>query len=189
MLTNAAITLAAQVAKGGAVINARRLEGSATGLELNDHPSATLDASRETYVSLERSARLVSAEIGFGQMHFMLVSDQVGNPENWAPIADGFFARRASGPDAINAVLLELKKNAPQACCAVGIFAGDADLAGTQPARLLRLAQCAPRGTTVASASTALTMLSHFPAMPLEPLGELADAGGAIEIYAIQPAA
>jgi hypothetical protein len=189
MLTDAAITLAAQVAKGGAILNARRLEGSATGLELNDHPSATFDASRETFVSLERSAQLISAELGLGQAHFMLVSDEVGDPENWVPIADGFFVRSVGRPDAINALLLELKKNAPQACCAVDILAGDADLAGTQTARLLRLAQCASHGTTVASASTALAMLSHFPAMSVEPLGELPDAGGAIEIYAIQPAA
>jgi hypothetical protein len=30
--------------------------------------------------------------------------------------------------------------------------------------------------------------LSHFPLMPVEPLGELPDAEGAIEIYAVQPA-
>jgi hypothetical protein len=190
-LTEAAITLAAQVAKGAAIVNARRLEGVATGLELNDSPSSAFDAGREAFVSLERSAEVSSAELPVGQMHFTLVSDQVGDPQNWAPIADGFYIRSASSANAINALLSELESDTPDACRAVDIFANDAnaDLASTQKARLLRLAQCGPGGTTVASASTALAMLSQFPAISIEPLGELPDAGGAIEIYAVQPAA
>ncbi len=190
-LSDAAITLAAQVAKGAAIVNARRLEGFATGLELNDHPSPAFDAGREAFVSLERSAQVSSAELPVGQMHFTLVSDQVGDPRNWTPIADGFYIRSASSAEGVIAFLSELESNAPDARCAVGISASDtdADLGSEQKAQLLRLAQCGPRGTTVASASTAQAMLSQFPAISIEPLGELPDAGGAIEIYAVQPAA
>lgn len=190
-LTIAAINLAAQIAKGSAIVNARRIEGSATGLELNDHSSPEFDASCETFISLERSAPAISAQLEAGRMHFTLVSDQVGHPQRWAAAGDGFYVRSANSVEAVNAILLGLANDAPDAACAVDISAGDygADLAGAQKAQLLRLAQCAPRGITVTSASTALAMLSQFPSMPIEPLGELPDAGGAIEIYAIQPTA
>jgi hypothetical protein len=126
-----------------------------------------------------------------GRIHFTLMSDQVGHPQSWAATGDGFYVRSANSAEAVNDILLGLANDAPDAACAVDISAGNygADLASAQGAQLLRLAQCAPRGITVTSASTALAMLSQFPAMHIEPLGELPDAGGAIEIYAIQPMA
>lgn len=190
-LTASAVDLAAQVAKGGAILNARRLEGTSTGLEMKDHPSPEFEPERETFIALERSAPTVSAELAVGQMHFTIMSEQVGDPQYWTPVADGFSVRSVGSVQAISATLSQLEADAPDGRCAVDMSASDTEttLTSTQSAQLLRLAQCAPCGTIVASAPTALTMLSRFPSMPIEPLGELPDAGGAIEIYAIRPAA
>lgn len=191
-LTGSAITLAVQVAKGAAIENARRLEGIATGLELNDRPSPSFDAGCDIFVQLDRSAPHISAQLDAGQIYFTVASDHVGSdPEVWAPIADGFHITSANSAEAVHATLLQREAVAHGARCAVEITAGNnhADLTSTQIAQLLRLAQCAVPGTIVASARTARAMLSRFPAMRIEPLGELPDAGGATEIYAIEPAA
>lgn len=190
-LTDSSIKFAAQVAKGAAIEKARLIEGFAAGLELNDYPSSEFDSSKETLVSLKRTAPTIPGKLEAGQMHFTLVSDKVGDPENWTPIADGFYLRNASSAEAINALMLEQKKVGPKTRSAIDISTGDAntDLASAQNAQLLRLAQCTPHETTIANARTALAMLSQFPAMSIEPLGELHDAGSALEIYAIEPAA
>ena len=52
-------------------------------------------------------------------------------------------------------------------------------------APVLRMAQCAVPGAIISDAASARAMLSFARDLLIEPLGELSDAAGPIEIYAI----
>lgn len=93
-LTEAAIDLAAQVAKGTANENAGLLEGSAAGIELNDIRSRSFDAATDFFVPLKRTAHILSADTESGRISATLVCDQnVDDTVIWTPVADGFYAR------------------------------------------------------------------------------------------------
>jgi hypothetical protein len=183
VLSEAAIGLAAQVAKGAAMENARRLEGSAKGLELNDRPSAQFKASTDVFAALERSALLPPTILTAGQITATLVTDDIGGEQaGWNPIADGFFASTTDSLPKAGALLDALRRSAPAARCAIIAGVGDAALRRAQASRM---AQCAAAGTCVADSITAKALLSILPKLRTEPLGELPDAAGALEIYAI----
>lgn len=189
-LTGAAIAFAAQVAKGAAMENACRLEGRAAGLELNDQPSARFEPASDIFAPLERSALHPAMTLEKGVTAVTLVSDDVGDDsENWAPIADGFFARSAASVAAVNALLTRLKQIAPLARSSVGVSAAEnsTGAADAHTANVLRMAQCAPAGTSIADISSARAILAACPRLRTEPLGELPGAAGATEIYAIEP--
>jgi tetratricopeptide (TPR) repeat protein len=189
-LAEAAINFAAQVAKGAAIENAGRLEGHAKGLELNDSPSPEFESVTDVFVALERSALLPPMTLAKGNLLVALVCDQIGNdPEGWAPVADGFYARSPDSLTAANALLAGLGQVAPEARCAIGVAADAATDADAQLAKILRMAQAATAGTSLADVCSARAMLAGFPKMRTEPLGELPDTGGAIEICAIEPEA
>ena len=191
-LTEAAIGFAAQVAKGAAMENAGRLEGRTIGLELNDQPSPVFERASDLFVSLARSAPHPAAALNKGVTLVTLVSDDVGDDrDSWMPVADGFYAHNAKSVDAVNALLIQLKKIAPGARSSVSISAVEnrADAADAHMAKALRLAQCAAAGTSIADVSSARAILSACPKLRIEPLGELPGTGGATEIYAIEPMA
>jgi tetratricopeptide (TPR) repeat protein len=187
-LTEATIEFAAQVAKGAATENALRLEGVAKGLELNDSPSAAFNPATDILVAMERSAPLPPINLATGHMLAMIISDRFGtDPGEWKSVADGFYARRIGSLAALSALLTELRQNTPGARCAANIAISEAsENDEVQIAKTLRMAQCATAGMSVADAATARALLSVSPALRIEPLGELPDAGGPVEIYAFQ---
>jgi hypothetical protein len=191
-LTNAAIALAVMVAKGAAIENAKRLEGIASGLELNDRPSPGFDAASDRFIALERTAPTAPSDLAKGMINITVVSDYVGNdPAGLIPIGDGFHARHTGSLAATIAWLVDLRRVTPDARAALKISAYDsaAHFNNDSSVKLLRLAQCADPGTTIADSISARALLSETPHLRTEPLGELADALGAMEIYAIDPLA
>jgi hypothetical protein len=189
-LTGAAIAYAAQVAKGAAIENAGRLEGRAAGLELNDQPSPGFVPSSDIFVSLARSAPRPAVKLETGITVVTLVSDDIGDDsKSWLPIADGFYAHKATSVAAASAMLAHLRQVAPGARSSVSISAQEnsADKIDTQTANALRMAQCAAAGTSIADSSSVRAILAVYPKLRMEPLGELPGAGGATEIYAIEP--
>ena len=192
ILTDAAIILAAMVAKGAAIENAGRLEGAATGLEMNDGPSEEFDAASDRFVALERTAATDPSTLAKGMINIALVSDRSGDGlAGWSPIGEGFYARHAGSVAAALVQLANLRKVAPDARVALRISTSDApaDFTGDYSANLLRLVQCADAGTTIADAISARALLPVTPELRTEPLGELPYASGVVEIYAIDPVA
>lgn len=188
-LTGAAIAFAAQVANGAAVENAGRLESVAIGLELNDGSAPDFALAADIFVPVQRSAAMPPSRLAEGEMLVTLVSDQVGSDgESWTPISDGFYTRNVKSIESVNAMLIELKRLAPDARSAVRVSAVNMDdeVADAHLAKLLRMAQCATAGMTIADAYSARAILSVSPALRTEPLGELPDAGGAMAVYAIE---
>jgi hypothetical protein len=189
-LTEAAIAFAAQVAKGAAIENARRLEGHAKGLELNDNPSPEFESTTDVFVAIKRSALLPTTTLAKGNFLATVVSDHIGSDTTgWKPIADGFYARSTDSLTSAITLLSGLRHAAPKARCAVGATANATSNADTHLAKILRMAQAAAAGTALADAGSARSILARFPKTRAEPLGELPDAEGAIEIYAIEPEA
>jgi len=191
-LTNAAIALAVMVAKGAAIENAKRLEGMANGLELNDSPSPGFDAASDRFIALERTAPTAPSDLAKGMIEMTVVSNIGGDdPAGVMPIGDGFHARHTGSLAATIAWLVDLRQVNPDARAALKISADDsaAHFNSDSSAKLLRLAQCADPGTTIADSISARALLSEAPHLRTEPLGELADALGAMDIYAIDPVA
>jgi len=187
-LTEAAIDLAAQVAKGTAIENARRLEGSAAGIELNDIRSHLFDAASDVFVPLKRSAHISSADSESGRISATLVCDQnVGDLGTWTPVADGFYARELGSLADTQQMLLAIQASTGNARAALKIVAhpGKNDGGFGTIAPVLRMAQCAVPGAIISDAASARAMLSFARDLLIEPLGELSDAAGPIEIYAI----
>lgn len=190
VLTDEAIQLAALAAKGAAIENAARLEGKATGLELNDDPSPHFDAATDNFIALVRSARLPAEDLDDGQL---LVSIVIEGPDaaldQWEEIAGGFYKQNASSFASADMLLAKLRKTVPEARCAMAAIAGTISASDTDThiAKLVRMAQSAVAGTTVTDRTSALAMRSILPFMRFEPLGELPDTSGAINIYAIVP--
>ncbi len=191
-LTEAAITFAAQVAKGAAVENAERLESRAIGLQLNDGAAPDTKTAADIFVPLQRSALLPPATLVKGDMLVTLATDQTGTEAgSWTAIANGFYARSVDSIASVDAMLVALMHRAPDARSAVRVAAVNTggDVEKAHLAKLLRMAQCATAGTVIADAYSARAILSVSPELRTEPLGELPDAGGAIAIYAIEPRA
>lgn len=187
-LTDAAIVLAAMVAKGAAIENAGRLEGTATGLEMSDARSGKFDAVRDQFVALERSATMAPSALPKGSMKIALASDRPGDStEGWSPIGHGLHVRDAGTLTAARRQLASLRKATPDARVALRIGTDDASAGSTGDYRasLLRLVQCADVGMTIADAVSARALLSAIPDLLAEPLGELPDMNGGFEIYAI----
>ncbi len=189
VLTEAAIVFAAQVAKGAAIENAARLEGRARGLELNESPSPAYEPTSDIFVSVERSGPRPPTTLAKGDLLVTLVIDNVGaEQDGWKHVADGFYAFSTRSLASAYALLHGLRQNAPDARSALGITIGQAaDDVDAHLVNVLRMAQCATVGTSIADAASARAMLSLFPKLRSEPLGELPDATGAMEIYAIVP--
>ena len=190
ILTEASINLAALVAKGAAIENAGRLEGRPTGLDLNDRPSPDFTPETDVFVALERSVILPPMNLAKGNIRTVIASDYAGSDaENWEPIADGFYALSTDSLTSVADLLIGLRHTAPAARCATVVAAVQTAAGGgdNHIARALRMAQCATAGTSVADAGSARAMLSKYPTMRTEPLGELPGADGAVEIYAIEP--
>ena len=190
MLTEASINLAKLIAKGAAIENAGRLEGRANGLSMNDHPSPDFEPATDVFVALERSMPLPPMTLAKGDIRIVIASDYAGSDTgNWKPVADGFYALSTDSLTSVADLLIGLRRTAPEARCATLVAAVHmADEGGdTHVAQAVRMAQCATAGTSVADAGSARAMLSQCPDMRTEPLGELPDANGAIEIYAIEP--
>ncbi len=191
-LTEAAIGFAASVAKGAAIENARRLEGRAGGVELNDVPTTEFDPASDRFFLLERTAPTPRSQLAKGILNIALITDGLGRDmAGWSPIGEGFEMRNLESPDAALALLVDLRQANPDARAALVMTASDASprFTGEYCASLLRLSKCANPGTTIADRVTAHALLSTTSHLRIEPLGELADAGGAIEIYAIDPVA
>jgi hypothetical protein len=190
MLTQASINLAALVAKGAAIENAGRLEGRSTGLDLNDYSSPEFDPATDVFVALERSVIMPPMTFATGNIRVVIASDYAGpDAENWEPVAEGFYALSTDSLTSVADLLIELRRTVPDARCATVVAAIQTAGGGgdNHVARALRMAQCATSGTSVADAGSARALLSKFPKMRTEPLGELPGADGAIEIYAIEP--
>ncbi len=192
ILSEASIDLAAQVAKGTAIENALRLEGSAAGIELNDTRSHSFDAASDLLVQLERSAHVASADTESGRTSVTLVCDQiVDDCGNWTPAADGFYVCDVRSLAEAQTILREIQIGTTNARTALQVVANaiDNDDGGDAITLVLRIAKCALPGTITADAASARALLSLFPNLWTEPLGELSDASGPIEIYAISPKA
>ncbi len=190
VLTEASINLAMLIAKGAAIENAGRLEGCASGLDLNDRPSPDFEQTTDVFVALERSTVLPPMTLAKGNICIVIASDYAGSDaENWKPVADGFYALSTNSLTSVADLLIGLRRTAPDARCATVVAAVQTADGGsdTHAAQALRMAQCATAGTSVADAGSARAMLSKCPDMRTEPLGELPDADGAMQIYAIDP--
>lgn len=188
ILSEASIDLAAQVAKGTAIENARRLEGSAAGIELNDIRSHSFDAASDVFVPLERTANVASADTESGRISVTLVCDQnLDDPGAWMPVADGFYACDVASFADAHTMLRAIQANTYDARSALKIVARTDrnDDSFDVIAPVLRMAQCAVPGAIISDAASARAMLSFARDLSIEPLGELSDAAGPIEIYAI----
>ncbi len=187
-LTHAAVQFAAQAAKGAALENAAKLEGKAGGLELNDIASQHFVAATDNLVPLERSATLPGAALDDGKLLISLIVDHPDlDTQLWGAVAGGFYMLSVNSFVAADTLLANVRQAMPDARCAVAAIAGaittgDSD---SHVAKVVRMAQCAAAGTTVTDKASALAMRSIFSTMRFEPLGELPDKTGAIDIYAI----
>lgn len=189
-LTYAAVQFAAQAAKGAALENAAKLEGKASGLELNEIASPHFDAATDNLVPLERSATFPGAVLDDGKLLISLIVDHPDlDTHLWSAVAGGFYMRSVSSFAAADTLLANVRQARPDARCAVAAIAGTITTGGSDShvAKAVRMAQCAAAGTTVIDRASALAMRSIFPTMRFEPLGELPDTTGAIDIYAILP--
>lgn len=187
-LTGAAIDFAAQVTKGAAIENARRLESRAEGLELNDSPSAEFEPATDVFIALKRSATLPPATLASGSLLATVVSDYAGsNAETYKSVGGGYYSLSAVSLASVAKLLIQLRQAAPDARCAVSAAADETTDDDAQIAKTLRMAKCAATGTSVADAATTKALLSISPTLRTEPLGELPDAGGAVDIYAVEP--
>ncbi len=189
-LTDAAVQFAAQVAKGAALENAARLEGNASGLELNDTASPHFVTATDNLVRLERSATLPGEALDDGKLLISLVVDHPDlDTHLWGAVAGGFYMRSVNSFVAAETLLASVRQTKPDARCAVAAIAGAITTSGADShvAKVARMAQCAAAGTTVTDRASALAMRSMFSTMRSEPLGELPDTTGAIDIYAIIP--
>ena len=189
-LSHAAVQFAAQAAKGAALENAAKLEGKASGLQLNDIASPHFVAATDNLVPLERSAALPGSALDDGKLLISLIVDHPDlDTHLWSAVAGGFYMRSVSSFAAADTLLANVRQTRPDARCAVAAIAGAITTGGsdTHVAKVVRMAQCATAGTTVIDRASALAMRSIFPTMRFEPLGELPDTTGAIDIYAILP--
>jgi hypothetical protein len=183
VLSDAAIELAARVAKGMAIENAARLEGGAAGLEIGDSPYAASEQN-DRFIELARSASLPDVDIPKGKLDIYLVNDKAQEGTGWKATDGAFVAREASLEAALDRVAAA-RRGASTARIGVSLgVASDSDLAA---AKASRIAQSADPGVTLADAITARALLALSPAMRAEPIGELADPAGAVAIYAIEP--
>lgn len=184
-LTDVAVSLAALVAKGAAIENARRLEGRAKGLELNERLPSEFDERTDMFVPLERSAPRSQTPLAKGRMLVPIVTDRpLGDMGSWTVIADGYYVRDEGSLERAIGSIRSLRTGSPDAKIAVCAIADESRSDSDLYSRVLRIAQSATAGSNAADAQTAHALLALAPKLPVEPLGELADAGGAISIYA-----
>ncbi|HEV7233996.1 MAG TPA: hypothetical protein VGN36_07095, partial [Sphingorhabdus sp.] len=188
-LTQTGVAFAAQVAKGAAIENAKRLESVVRGIELKDMASTASESGNDIFLSVARSVARDPTTLTDGEWLVMLLADTPGpDTKNWQRVAETFWIHNAPSMEAAAEELAATQASVPAARVAMMATAveasGDAELCR---ARALRMVQCAAPGLAIADSCTARALLSTRPEMRLEPWGELPDAAGAIEIYSIEP--
>ena len=186
-LSDAAIKIAAQVAKGRAIDRAARLESNAVGIEIVDTAPKTQPAENESIFVLPRSADFsVTSLLPDHQVVALLATDAAACAETW-DLADGVYVSRYDDLNQAHRVTTEIRSNDGDARIAFSLSVNTGDNANQQRhgSRVIRMLQSAAMGTTIASADAAMALKSENPGLWTEALGELPDASGAIELYAI----
>lgn len=190
-LSHAAITLAAQVAKGRAIDNAQRLESTHLPFEVSDgHPSRVSPSIPSVIVA--RSAESPAGHVmPPGYCHFCIATDSpmASDVLQWEKLADCYISYGAQPAEAIPLVQA-LFSAAPDARIAFDVTVCDDDSSPHIMADILnRLVRSASKGSVVATAPSAMMMKAMVPNIRIEPLGELPGASGASGVYAIGPIA
>ncbi|MFN3451796.1 MAG: tetratricopeptide repeat-containing protein [Sphingorhabdus sp.] len=188
-LSHAAITLAAEVAKGRAIDNAQRLESTHMAFEVSDgHPSRV--SATTPCVIVARSAEIPAGyDMPSGVCHFCIATDSppANDAVQWEKLEDCYVGFGAQPADT-RALVKALLSASPDARIAFDVAVSDDDSAPHIIAdNLSRLVRSASKGSVVATASAAMMMKAKAPDIRIEPLGELPGASGASGVYAIGP--
>ncbi len=186
ILSEAAIQIAAQVAKGRAIDRASRLESDAIGIEVTDTEPSTPRTEHENTLILPRTGGGSGESTLPGHEAVTLVATDC-DTVTWG-MADGLhLARFGDLVEAYKASSV-IRRDNPDARIAISLTVGNADITSQQrhEPRVTRMVQAAAQGTTIASAEAAMALKSEYPGLWIEPLGELPEASGAVELYAIE---
>lgn len=191
-LSHAAITLAAQVAKGRAIDNAQRLESTHMPFEVSDgSPTRPPDALTPDVIVVRSAATPMGDDIPLGTCHFWIATDVplTSDDVQWEQVGDCHVGHGAK-PAHANGLMKTLLSAAPDARIAFDVSVSVDDTTPHLVAdSLTRLVQSASKGSAVATASAAMMMKALAPDIRIEPLGELPGSAGVSGVYAIGPTA
>ena len=177
-LSMAAIEIAAQVAKGRAVDNAARMESEAIDL-IVAAPGHDIHTTAQV-LTLTATAPIATQRSLPAHKQSLLVAVAAGGPDEFA-ISE--FAYIDDAEDA----LVNARRDDRNSTMAVslGVDFGSEPASDARRAQIARMLGSTTKGTTTAGAEAAMALKARDSAMWIEPLGELPDAGGAINVYAI----
>jgi hypothetical protein len=187
ILSEAAIKIATQVAKGRAIERAGRLESEAVGVEVVDVAPKIQPAGHENILVLPRSADFrAKRALPVHKAAALVATDAAACAETW-DIADGLYFTRYDDVIVAHHAAAAIRRDDADARIAISLSVNTGDNANQQrhDSRVIRMLQAAAMGTTIASADAAMALKSENPGLWTEALGELPDASGAIELYAI----
>lgn len=188
LLSVAAIELAAQVAKGRAVDNAARLESEAGLFEVVETAFPTGQHPNVFSVEVRRSAVTDDLpSLQTRQIALWIATDASDLPDAIAWRNHGSIqVCRIDRPEQTGEIVRPLCKANPQARIAIHAAVKDDDVLGdSEAARLERLVRTATAGTAIATAAAAMSIKALHPDAWIEPLGELPDPSGALNVYAV----
>lgn len=176
-LSGAAIELAAHVAAGCAIRNARQMESTAKALQVvvpgHDAGSADTDI---VFVHVERSLHVDTAiELSDAAIRYWLATAE----------------RSATVPavDTLADMRDAIAKAVAASHCSVALDVGITAIEGhdeDRQARAARIAQAGTSGTILATHDAAMRWLSVQPESQMEPVGEMPSNDGAVTLYAIR---
>lgn len=186
-LSKAGIQIAARVAKGRAVDRAARLESEAIGIEVADSSPKAHVSAYDKMLILPRTAIYVSQDALPDHRAVALLATDIES--GGREMAEGLHL--AEFDDAIRAYnrVADIRRDNPEACVAIGlsINAGDAASQQRDESRIRRMLHAASEGVTITNGAAAMILKAEYPELRVEPLGELPESSGAVELYAIRP--
>lgn len=177
-LSTAAIDLAALVAKGRAIDNAERLESEALPVEVIDS-NVSLPGAGQT-LRLARSASVgAEVELGNRQLSVLVATDSQSKPKNGQITA-------VRVPEDASKLVRQIRSSDPDATIAVHALIVDGDIiSDVNRSQLERLMRAAAAGTVIVTSTAAMLIKATDSGFWLEPLGELPDPSGALDVYAL----
>lgn len=186
-LSEAGIQIAAQAAKGRATDRAARLESEAIGIEVADSSPKAHGSSYEKILILPRTAIHVSQDALPDHRAVALLATDI-EPGGWE-MADGLHL--AEFDDTIKAYnrVADIHRINPAARVAIVLSINADDVASQQrnESRIRRMLHTATEGITITNGAAAMILKAEYPDLRVEPLGELPESSGAVELYAIRP--
>ncbi len=180
-LSMAAVEIAAQVAKGRATDNAERMESVAAGLSVAAADHLVADSFAHVVTLTPNMSATGQAALP-AHKHLALIAIAAnGNAE-----ADEHRVLAFADLSEAAAELARIRRDTPATLAiTLGVDFGSKAALEARRAQIGRMLHAAAKGTTTAGPEAAMALKAMNPARWTEPLGELPDASGAIDVFAI----